>query len=166
MVSIELVRAELKDAELIHSMKYESFFPLYERYHDDATNPVSEPLSKVVRQLQEVRTDYWLIRHEDTIIGAVRVVSDGNVDGRNIYRVSPLFILPAHQNRGYGYAAMVALFAAYPQADIWRLSTIKQEKGNCHLYEKCGFCISSSEKVVNENMTLVFYQKVNPHAFT
>jgi len=164
MVSIELVRAELKDAELIHSMKYESFLPLYERYRDDATSPVSEPLSKVVRQLQEERTDYWLIRHEDSIVGAVRVVSDGIVDERNTYRISPLFILPACQNRGFGYATIVALFAAYPQADLWQLSTIKQEKGNCHLYEKCGFRISSPEKIVNERMTLVFYQKENPHA--
>ena len=164
MVSVELVRAELKDAELIHSMKYESFLPLYERYRDDATSPVSEPLSKVVRQLQEERTDYWLIRHDGEAVGAVRVVSDGMENGRSMYRVSPLFILPAHQNRGFGYAAMVALFGIYPQADVWRLSTIKQEKGNCHLYEKCGFAVSAPEKVINECMTLVFYQKENPHA--
>ena len=163
MVSVELIRAELKDAELIHSMKYESFLPLYERYRDDATSPVSEPLSKVVRQLQEECTDYWLIRHGGETVGAVRIVSDGVEDGRSMYRVSPLFILPAHQNRGLGYAAMVALFALYPQADVWRLSTIRQEKGNCHLYEKCGFAISAPEKTVNESMTLVFYQKENPH---
>lgn len=163
MVSVELVRAELKDAELIHSMKYESFLPLYERYRDDATSPVSEPLAKVIRQLQEDRTDYWLIQHEDVIVGAVRVVSDGMVDGRNTYRISPLFIRSAHQSRGLGYAAMVALFAAYPQADVWQLSTIKQEKGNCRLYEKCGFAISGPEKVVNEQMTLIFYQKEKYH---
>ena len=163
MVSIELVRAELKDAELIHSMKYESFLPLYERYRDDGTSPVSEPVGKVIRQLHEERTDYYLIRHEGQTVGAVRIVSDGLVDGRSIYRVSPLFILPAHQNRGLGYAAMNAVFDKYPHADVWRLSTIKQEKGNCHLYEKCGFSISAPEKAVNERMTLVFYQKENAH---
>lgn len=163
MASVELVRAELKDAELIHSMKYESFLPLYERYRDDATSPVSEPLSQVVRQLQEERTDYWLIRHEGESVGAVRIVSDGAENGRNMYRISPLFILPGHQNRGLGYAAMIAVFALYPQADVWRLSTIKQEKGNCHLYEKCGFVISAPEKNVNEQMSLVFYQKEVPH---
>jgi len=163
MVSIELVRAELRDAELIHSMKYESFLPLYERYRDDATSPVSEPVEKVVRQLGEERTDYYLIRYEGQTVGAVRIVSDGIIEGRSTYRVSPLFILPAHQNRGLGYAAMTAVFDQYPGADIWRLSTIKQEKGNCHLYEKCGFSISAPEKAVNEHMTLVFYQKENHH---
>ena len=93
----------------------------------------------------------------------MRIVYDGAKNGRNMYRISPLFILPGHQNRGFGYAAMVALFGIYPQADVWRLSTIKQEKGNCHLYEKCGFVISAPEKVVNECMTLVFYQKEVSH---
>ena len=163
MATVELVRAELKDAELIHSMKYEAFLPLYERYRDDATSPVSEPLSKVLRQLQEERTDYWLIRHKSENVGAVRIVFDGTENSRNLYRVSPLFILPAYQNRGLGYAAMVAVFALYPHADVWRLSTIKQEKGNCHLYEKCGFTISAPDKTVNDCMTLVFYQKENLH---
>ena len=163
MVSIELVRAELKDAELIHSMKYESFLPLYERYRDDATSPVSEPLAKVVRQLHEERTDYWLIRHQSEIVGAVRVALDGAENGRLISRISPLFILPEHQHRGLGYAAMTAIHALYPQADIWRLSTIKQEKGNCHLYEKCGYSISRPEEIINERMTIVYYQKEKPH---
>lgn len=163
MVSVELVKAELKDAEMIHSMKYESFLPLYERYRDDATSPVSEPLSKVIRQLQDDRSDYWLIQHNGTFVGAVRIVFDGTENGQHIYRVSPLFILPAHQNRGLGYAAMTAIHALYPHADIWRLSTIKQEKGNCHLYEKCGFRISRPEEIINENMTIVYYQKENPH---
>lgn len=163
MAEIELVRAELKDAELIHAMKYESFLPLYNRYHDDATSPVSESIDKVIRQLQETRTDYWLIRSENENIGAVRIVFDGTEDGKRFYRVSPLFILPQHQNRGFGYAAMKAVFAKYPQADVWRLSTIKQEKGNCHLYEKCGFTISAPDKTVNDCMTLVFYQKENSH---
>lgn len=159
MAEIELVRAELKDAELIHAMKYESFLPLYHRYHDDATSPVSEPIDKVIRHLKSENCDYWLIRHEGENVGAVRIVSDGVEDGKHMYRVSPLFILPQHQNRGIGYAAMTAVFAKYPQDAVWCLATIKQEKGNCHLYEKCGFAINSPEKVINEFMTLVFYQK-------
>lgn len=41
----------------------------------------------------------------------------------------------------------------------WRLDTIKQETGNCHLYEKCGFVRVGEEIVVNEKMTLVHYMK-------
>ena len=163
MAEIELVKADLKDAELIHTMKYGSFLPLYNRYHDNATSPVTEPLEKVIRHLQSPNCDYWLIHYLDKTVGAIRTVFDGEQDGKHIYRVSPLFILPEYQNRGIGYAAMMAIFEEYPQADVWRLSTIKQEKGNCHLYEKCGFSISAPEKAVNERMTLVFYQKENAH---
>ena len=31
------------------------------------------------------------------------------------------------------------LFGIYPNTIEWRLDTIKQETGNCHLYEKYGF---------------------------
>ena len=89
----------------------------------------------------------------------MRVVFDGVEDGRRMYRVSPLFILPEHQNRGVGYAAMMAVLDLYPQADVWRLSTIKQERRNCRLYEKCGFAISRPEEPVNELMTIVYYQR-------
>lgn len=163
MVSIDLIRAELKDAERIHSMKYESFLPLYERYRDDATSPVSEPLGKVIRQLNSENTDYYLIQSENQSVGAIRIVFDGVEDGKSMYRVSPLFILPEHQNRGFGYAAMMKVFDLYPQADVWRLSTIKQEKGNCHLYEKCGFVISRPDEIVIERMTFVYYQKEAHH---
>ena len=57
MVQIELVRAGLEDAERIHQMKYASFLPLYNRYHDDATSPVSESIEKVVRQLGSGNSD-------------------------------------------------------------------------------------------------------------
>ena len=41
----------------------------------------------------------------------------------------------------------------------WSLGTILQEKGNCHLYEKMGYHPSGTRKVINDRMTLVFYEK-------
>ena len=38
-------------------------------------------------------------------------------------------------------------------------NTIKQETGNCHLYEKFGFVRVGEDIVVNEKMTLVGYVK-------
>ena len=51
------------------------------------------------------------------------------------------------------------LFGIYPNTIEWRLDTIKQETGNCHLYEKCGFVRVGEDIVVNEKMTLVGYVK-------
>ncbi|MBQ3163690.1 MAG: hypothetical protein IJC02_04005 [Lachnospiraceae bacterium] len=56
---VTLRLATQKDAELIHQMKYEAFLPLYEKYQDDETSPAKEGIEKVIRQLQEERTDYY-----------------------------------------------------------------------------------------------------------
>lgn len=112
---VRLVLAMEKDAELIHQMKYEAFLPLYEKYQDDETNPVKEGIEKVINQLQEERTDYYLIQNQGENVGAVRV------------------------RKG-------------------------QEKGNCHLYEKCGFVREGGEKAVNERMTLIGYEKMTVEA--
>ena len=158
-MEIRLLRAELKDAERIHRMKCEAFLPLYERYRDDETSPAKESIEKVYRHLQEKNTDYWLIQCGEHIAGAVRVVFDGDSERGSVYRISPFFILPRYQNRGIGQAVLSLLLANYPQAGLWRLSTIKQEGGNCHLYEKCGFSVCGPDKAVNERLTLVFYQR-------
>ena len=36
-------------------------------------------------------------------------------------------------------AAIQKAFEMHPEVKTWKLDTILQEKGNCHLYEKCGF---------------------------
>ena len=41
----------------------------------------------------------------------------------------------------------------------WELDTILQEAGNCHLYEKMGYRQTGKTTVINDKMTLVFYQK-------
>ena len=152
---IKLLLATEKDAELIHQMKYEAFLPLYEKYQDDETSPVKEQIEKVIKQLQEERTDYYLIQSQGEAVGAVRVRKGQEKE----YYISPLFILPQYQNKGIAYAAIQLLFQIYKQAVVWRLDTILQEKGNCHLYEKCAFVRVGEEKIVNERMTLIDYEK-------
>lgn len=70
-----------------------------------------------------------------------------------------IFVIPAFQNRGIAQMAIQKAFELYPEAITWKLDTIKQERGNCHLYEKCGFIRVGDEHVVNEEMTLVDYER-------
>ena len=153
--AVELVLATEKDAELLHQMKYEAFFPLYEIYHDDETSPVKEPMEKVIRCIQMENSDYYLIKLQNEFVGGVRVV-ERQV---GIFQISPIFILPKFQNQGIGYLAIKMLFTDYPQAITWRLDTILEEKGNCFLYEKCGFIKTGKKKWINETMTLIDYEK-------
>ena len=49
-------------------------------------------------------------------------------------------------------------FEMHPEVKTWKLDTILQEKGNCHLYEKCGFVRVGEEKIINDKMTLIDYE--------
>lgn len=169
---VELILATVDDAELIHEMKYKAFMPLYEKYHDDETTPVNEKIDKVIYQLTHSNSEYYLIQLGGKNVGAMRVARKRkqNEDNKSCEHdetdyvqgelyISPLFIIPAFQNRGIGQAAIRKVLEIYPDDIIWKLDTIKQEDGNCYFYEKCGFIRVGDERVVNEFMTLVNYEK-------
>lgn len=154
---IQLILATTDDAKDIHKMKYEAFLPLYERYHDDETSPVKEPLDKVIWQIQQEKNDYYFIKFQGALVGAVRVVERE----KSVFYISSIFILPEYQNQGIGGKVITQLFALYPNAVTWKLSTILQEKRNCHLYEKYGFLKTGKKTKINENMTIIDYEKTN-----
>ena len=72
--------------------------------------------------------------------------------------LSPIFIMKEFRGRGYAQQAM-QLAEEIHGGSGWKLDTILQEEGNCHLYEKLGYRQTGEVKVVNERMTLVFYHK-------
>ena len=61
---VQLILAQKNDAQLIHQLKKEAFMPLYEIYRDTDSNPALDPVDKVVCQLAQEETDYWLISYE------------------------------------------------------------------------------------------------------
>ena len=155
--TVELILATKKGVELLHQMKYLAFLPLYNKYHDDETSPVKEPMEKVIRCIQMKNSVYYLIKLQNEFVGGVRVI-EREV---GIFYISPIFILPKFQNQGIGYLVIKMLFNAYPQAITWRLDTILEEEGNCFLYEKCGFMKTGKKNKITENMTLIDYEKSN-----
>ena len=153
---IELVRAALSDAQKIWQMQVKAFARLLEIYQDVDTNPGSEPIDKVTMRLKQPFTYYYLIRVESEDVGAIRVI-DKKEEGKN-KRISPLFILPEYQGKGYAQQAMLEAERIHGGGH-WELDTILQEKGNCALYEKMGYRQTGRTKQLNERMTLVFYEK-------
>lgn len=158
---VTLLLATGEDAQLLHKMKYEAFLPLYEKYHDDETTPVKESADKLVCQIENEHTDYYIICFRGKKVGGIRVADKLRrteyVEG--VRYISPFFILPQYQNLGIGYTVLQKVFALYKDTVTWKLDTIQQETGNCHLYEKCGFVRVGEEHVVNEYMTLVDYER-------
>lgn len=152
---IELKKAGPRDCKALHAMQVETFMELLEKYHDTATNPAAEPLERVEARMAQDTTDYYFIQAGGRNVGGVRVQRLPE----NVCRVSPIFILPAFQGRGYAQAAMGALEALYPQAKEWRLDTIKEEAKLCHLYEKLGYRWTGQEEILQPGMTIVYYEK-------
>jgi len=155
-MSLSLRRASLNDAELIWKMQIRSFQELLAKYQDMDTSPGNEPLSKVILRLKQDFTYFYLIEADDEIVGAIRVV-DRKEPGTN-KRISPIFILPEHRQKGYAQLAIQEVEKIHGD-DNWELDTILQEKGNCYLYEKMGYRTTGEAKVINDKMTLVFYEK-------
>lgn len=164
---IELILATIENAEEIQQMQYTAFFPLYEKYHDDESSPTKEKIDKVIWKITNPNSEYYLIQKDGKNIGAVRVARKLMNKGseteviQDVNFISPLFLLPDFQNKRIGQDVIKKLFELYEDTITWRLSTIKQEKRNCHLYEKCGFVKIGEEHRVNDNMSFIDYEKSN-----
>lgn len=155
-MEVKLWRADIDDAREIHAMQVEAFGALLEKYQDFDTNPACESVEKVEARLKQDVTYYYFICTGQQKVGAVRVVEQKE-RGRN-KRISPIFILPEFQDRGIAQEA-IRLCEEMNGSENWELETILQEPGNCHLYEKMGYRQTDRREVVNERLTLVFYEK-------
>ncbi len=157
---IELKLAAVADAKMLHKLQIESFMPLYEKYHDDTTSPAKESLEKLIWKIEEPDSEFYIIYFKEKAVGGIRVRHHQNgVRIEDVNWISPIFIIPEFQNKGIAQKVIHKVFEMYPEIQVWKLATIKQEAGNCHLYEKCGFIRIGTEHMVNEKMTLVWYEK-------
>ena len=153
---IELVRADISDAKELHAMQVKSFKELLGKYQDFETNPANEGEEKVEARLQQDFTFYYFICIGQQKVGAVRIVD--KKETRKNKRISPIFILPEYQGAGIAQKAIQLCEELHGNGN-WELETILQEPRNCHLYEKMGYRQTGKTKVINERLTLTFYEK-------
>jgi len=151
-MGVSLCKADLKDAVTIHEMKVKAFMPLLEKYQDFETSPANETVERIITQINQSYTDYFIIYHLEVAVGGIRVVKKDN----QIYSISPIFILPEHQGKGIAQKVFTMVEQIYVDAKLWKLGTILQEKGNCYLYEKIGYKKTGVTKEINDNITMNF----------
>ena len=115
----------------------------------------AEALEKIRWKITHPGSYYYFIQAGEEILGGIRIVDRKDGSGK---RISPLYILPEHRGKGYAQAAMLEAERIHG-ADHWQLDTILQETGNCYLYEKMGYRQTGRQTVIQENMTIVDYEK-------
>lgn len=154
-MDISLVKAGLEDAKTIYDMQLKAFLPLFEKYQDFDTSPANEPIEKTLGRIRQDYTDYYIIVNKGISVGGIRVLKKSD----NHYKVGPVFILPQYQRQGIAQEAFRLIESLYTNAGTWELETILQEFGNCYLYEKIGYKKTGKSEIVNNKMTLIFYEK-------
>ena len=152
---ISLKKASIRDAASIHRLQVESFLPLLRKYRDYDTNPANEDVERVINRLKQPHTTYYFIILDGVQIGAIRIIYNDEARGA---RISPMFIIPEHQGKGYGQDT-IALVEDVVDAACWELDTILQEEGNCYFYEKMGYRRTGVTQEVNDRMAIVSYVK-------
>lgn len=155
-MKVTLLRATIDNAKELHAMQVETFKELLEKYQDFETSPANENMEKVESRLKQDFTYFYFICIGQQKAGAIRIV-DTKEKGKN-KRISPIFILPEFQGKGIAQKAIRLCEEMHGNVN-WELDTILQEPKNCHLYEKMGYRQTGKTKVINERLTLVFYEK-------
>jgi len=152
---IKLVKIGPQDAEELYQMRILAFQPLLDKYQDFDTNPAAESFERFRRYFRE-NSNCYFIGADGKRVGALRVVRQFERE----CRLSPIFVLPEYQGKGYAQQALNAVEKLYPKAERWALDTIKQEPKLLHLYEKAGYQRTGKEDRIKEGMDLVFYEKI------
>ena len=155
-MSVELDKAEFKDLNTILQMQKEAFAELYAKFQDTETSPATEEYEDLLFRYNQPETTYYFITAESVKVGVIRIVD--YKDGVTRKRISPVFIMPKYRNKGYAQQAIAEAERVHGE-NHWKLDTILQEKGNCYLYEKLGYHQTGKTEIINDKMTIVFYEK-------
>ena len=121
--NVELKAATEDDMQTIWEMQISAFSDLLEKYQDYEMSPAAESFEKVMARYRQPWTTYYFIVAEDEVVGAIRVVD--KKDGSR-KRISPIWIMQEHRNKGYARSAITAAEQIYG-SENWCLDTILQE---------------------------------------
>ncbi len=155
-MEIEIVSVKESDVDTVFGIQRAAYKPLYEKYHDGDLNPYMECRETVLRKYMRTGTKGYLFLLNGEPVGAVRIIVYPESKSA---KVSALGVLPQYQGRGIAQQALLKIEKIHNNVERWFLDTILQEAGNCHLYEKIGYKRTGKIQVINEKMTLVFYEK-------
>lgn len=154
-MKIKLIKATESDAEAMQKMQIESFTPHFQRYKDLESTPVNESLEKMLFRINYEKGCYFKIMADNTHAGCVWIYKDEPKQ----YRIGIIYISPEFQCRGIGQKALAIAEGLFPEAESWELDCPEDMLINRNCYEKVGYRLTGETKIINDNLSLVFYRK-------
>ncbi|TWT13242.1 GNAT family N-acetyltransferase [Planomicrobium sp. CPCC 101079] len=152
---VKLEKAFEADAQRLFDMQRAAFLPLLEKYRDFDTSPAAEPIEQLRSKITNHKNTFFIILADGKLAGGICIKQKAE----ERFRISPIFVLPEYQGSGIAQETLRQVEMCFPNAEIWQLSTLLEEKGNCYLYEKVGYIQIGLPKILNERATLIHYQK-------
>lgn len=156
MTKTTFVQATAAELPQIHQMTRLAFKPLYECYHDAATNPYLETLESMKMKNKPPESAYYFFEVAGLRVGMVRLIRLAPTT----MRLSPLLILPAYQNLGYAQLMLRSLETFFSTIDCWQLDTIAEEAKLGHLYRQAGYQqLGNRCELIQPGMHIVYFEK-------
>lgn len=155
-MNIQLIRANLADAERLLEIQKICFAPHLERYQDFDTSPAMVDIERIKWLIQN--ENFYKILVDDLWVGSINI---RKLDETGSYKLHIINILPEHQNRGIGQLAIKSAEHLFPDAKIWVLETLEDMPVNRHVYEKLGYIFTGNTEKINDKLILVVYEKHN-----
>lgn len=152
MSIVSLKKIEQSELKQAWHMQQQGFLDVFMRYFD-LINPIFNTYKKLKSYFCKCDM-YWIVFNEKCV-GQIWIAAKDSKA-----HIARIFVLKEYRNKGIAQQAIMIAESFYPQCNIWRLDTIKQEKRNCHLYEKLGYVPTGAEKRINKRMTIIDYEKV------
>lgn len=151
---LKIIQFNQTHLDIVFDIQKRAFFPLYKKYEDIETNPYCESKEIIRSKYSRRDTDGYLFLYANKFVGCVRIIKK-----HFTCKISALAVLPEYQNKGIAQTALLQIENNYPHIRTWKLATIKQEQGNCHLYEILGYKTTGHEKSIKNGFTIIEYMK-------
>jgi ribosomal protein S18 acetylase RimI-like enzyme len=146
-----IIQATVSDASQILALQKRAFESEARTYNDWTILPLTQNLDSLVEEI--AKTTVLKAIDGQSIVGSVRATLH-----EGVCRVGGLIVEPERQRQGLGSALLLAVEAAYPQADRFQLFTGSRSEGNIRLYLRHGYEITETTQL-SERVTLVFMVK-------
>ena len=154
-MEVALEMAAAAEAPILLAMQKQAFMPLLEKYRDYDTSPALETIERMASKITDRRNAFYKILADGKLAGAICIKQKAETR----FQISPLFVLPEYQGLGIAQETIRKAEKLFPKAQVWELSTLLEERGNCHLYEKAGYIKTGETQKLTEQATLIHYQK-------